>query len=74
MLPTTTRAYELQGSFGLDNLKLVERPLGAPGRGQVLLRMRAASLNFRDLMMIDGVYNPRQPLPLVPLSDGVGEV
>ncbi|MEZ4385872.1 MAG: NAD(P)-dependent alcohol dehydrogenase [Nannocystaceae bacterium] len=74
MLPTKTRAYEIQGSFGLANLNQVERPLAAPGRGEVLLRMRAVSLNFRDLMMIDGIYNPRQPLPLVPLSDGVGEV
>ncbi|HET9765833.1 MAG TPA: alcohol dehydrogenase catalytic domain-containing protein, partial [Thermoanaerobaculia bacterium] len=40
----------------------------------MLLRMRAASLNYRDLMMVEGRYNPRQPLPLVPCSDGVGEV
>lgn len=36
--------------------------------------MRAASLNYRDLMMVRGEYNPRQPLPLIPCSDGVGEV
>jgi NADPH:quinone reductase-like Zn-dependent oxidoreductase len=36
--------------------------------------MRAASLNYRDLMTVEGSYNPRQPLPLVPCSDGVGEV
>jgi NADPH:quinone reductase-like Zn-dependent oxidoreductase len=36
--------------------------------------MRAASLNYRDLMTVEGRYNPRQPLPLVPCSDGVGEV
>lgn len=36
--------------------------------------MRAASLNYRDLMMVRGQYNPRQPLPLIPASDGVGEV
>ena len=70
----TTRAYEIQGSFGLDRLVLCERALASPGPGEVLLRMRALSLNFRDLMMIEGHYNPRQPLPLVPLSDGVGEV
>jgi NADPH:quinone reductase-like Zn-dependent oxidoreductase len=40
----------------------------------VRLRMRAASLNYRDLMMVEGRYNPRQRLPLVPCSDGVGEV
>ena len=62
-------------SDGLEHLAAVERPVpdgAAPGR--VLLRMRAASLNYRDLLMVRGHYNPRQPLPLVPCSDGVGEV
>ncbi len=68
------KAYEIQGSFGMDNLKCVERPDLAPGHGQVLVRMKAVSLNYRDLMMVRGHYNPRQPLPLVPCSDGVGEV
>ena len=68
------KAYEIQGSFGMDNLKCVERPDPAPGHGQVLVRMKAVSLNYRDLMMVRGHYNPRQPLPLVPCSDGVGEV
>nr|WP_153823314.1 NAD(P)-dependent alcohol dehydrogenase [Polyangium spumosum] len=45
-----------------------------PGPAEVVLKMRAASLNYRDLMTVRGQYNPRQPLPLVPLSDGVGEV
>jgi len=36
--------------------------------------MRACSLNYRDLMMVKGQYNPSQRLPLIPLSDGVGEV
>lgn len=71
---TTMRAYELQGAFGPDHLRPVERPIPEPGAGEVLLKMRACSLNYRDLRMIDGVYNPRQPLPLIPLSDGVGEV
>ena len=68
------RAFEIQGSFGLQNLVLVDKPDLAPAPGQVLLQLRAASLNYRDLLMIQGKYNPRQPLPLVPLSDGVGEV
>src|SRR5690606_40520399 len=41
---------------------------------EIRLRMLAASLNYRDLLTISGKYNPRQPLPLVPFSDGVGEV
>jgi NADPH:quinone reductase-like Zn-dependent oxidoreductase len=68
------RAIEIRGGFGLDRLALVERPTPVAGPGQVVLRMRAAALNFRDLLMAEGRYNPRQPLPLVPCSDGVGEV
>lgn len=69
------RAYEIQGAFGLENLRPVERPEpGDPPPGQVLLEMRAISLNYRDLMTVEGTYNPKQPLPLVPCSDGVGRV
>jgi NADPH:quinone reductase-like Zn-dependent oxidoreductase len=68
------KVFEIQGSFGLDNLKVIERPDPTPGHGQILLQMRAASVNFRDLMMVAGLYNPKQSLPLIPCSDGVGEV
>lgn len=68
------KVYQVHGGFGLDHLELVSRPDPSPGPGQVLLRMRAASLNYRDLMMVEGSYNPKQPLPLIPCSDGVGEV
>lgn len=66
------RAWVLQNAFGLENLSLQERPVAEPGPGEVRLRMLAASLNFRDLLMVRGHYNPRQPLPLIPCSDGVG--
>jgi len=68
------KAIVIQGSFGLDSLKEVELPDPEPGQGEVVVRMRAASLNYRDVLTVKGLYNPRQPLPLVPLSDGVGEV
>jgi NADPH:quinone reductase-like Zn-dependent oxidoreductase len=68
------KSLVVQGSFGLENLALVERPDPEPGPGQVLLEMSAASLNFRDLLMVQGSYNARQPLPLIPASDGVGKV
>jgi NADPH:quinone reductase-like Zn-dependent oxidoreductase len=68
------RAVEIHGGFGLQNLALVERPDPRPGPGQVLVRLRAASLNFRDLLMVEGKYNPKQKLPLIPCSDGAGEV
>jgi NADPH:quinone reductase-like Zn-dependent oxidoreductase len=68
------RAVEIRGGFGLDNLAVVERPDPRPGPGQVLVRLRAASLNYRDLLTVEGKYNPKQKLPLIPGSDGAGEV
>lgn len=68
------RAYEIQDGFGFDNLKMVERPDPEAGPGEVLLEMRAWSPNYRDILMINGAYNPNQELPLIPFSDGVGEV
>jgi NADPH:quinone reductase-like Zn-dependent oxidoreductase len=68
------KCVEIRNQFGIENLTLTERRDPQPGFGQVLIRMKAASLNFRDLLTVKGHYNPRQPLPLIPLSDGVGEV
>ncbi|MBI1917836.1 MAG: NAD(P)-dependent alcohol dehydrogenase [Planctomycetes bacterium] len=68
------RVIELQNGFGIDNLAPAERPEPKPGFGQVVLKMRAFSLNYRDLLVVKGAYNPKLRLPLVPLSDGVGEV
>jgi len=68
------RAWRLEESFGLDQLRAVDLPRPQPGSGEVLVRLEAVSLNARDLMMIEGIYNPRQPLPLVPGSDGAGVV
>jgi NADPH:quinone reductase-like Zn-dependent oxidoreductase len=70
----TMKAYEIQEGFGLEHLVLAERPRPAPGPGQLLLRMTAWSLNYRDLLTVQGGYNPKQPLPLIPCSDGVGVV
>ncbi len=67
------QSYEFS-AFGLENIKLVDKPEPAPAAGQVLLKMRAWSLNYRDLMIAKGQYNPKLRMPAVPLSDGVGEV
>lgn len=67
------KAFEIQ-KFAPDGLALVDRPDPTPGPGEVLVRMRAASLNFRDHLTLIGQYNPRQKLPLIPLCDGAGEV
>jgi NADPH:quinone reductase-like Zn-dependent oxidoreductase len=67
------RAIELR-QFGLDQLELVDRPDPEPGPGQVLVRMRCASLNYRDRVVAAGGYGRQMSTPLVPLSDGAGEV
>ena len=61
-------------SFGIDSLELVERPTPLPGPGEVLIKIHAVSLNYRDLMMVKGLYNPKLHLPRIPCSDGAGEV
>ena len=61
-------------SFGIDSLEFVERPDPQPGPGQVAVRVHAISFNYRDLMMVKGVYNPKLKLPRIPCSDGAGEV
>lgn len=68
------RVVELKEAFGIDNLAFAERPEPSPGHGQIVLKIRAVSLNYRDLMVVRGVYNPKIPLPFVPLSDGAGDV
>jgi NADPH:quinone reductase-like Zn-dependent oxidoreductase len=66
------RAYELQPREGLDSLSLVERASKPPRAGEVVVRVHAVSLNFRDLVMARGAKSRKAPL--VPVSDGAGEV
>jgi NADPH:quinone reductase-like Zn-dependent oxidoreductase len=67
------KAYEIN-EFGIENLTLTERDEPKPQANEVLVKFHAASLNYRDLMMVKGFYNPKLKTPLVPLSDGAGEV
>jgi NADPH:quinone reductase-like Zn-dependent oxidoreductase len=67
------RTYRLD-AFGLDHLQLADEPAPRPGPGQVLVKMEAASLNFRDHLMVNGTLYREVPLPLVPVSDGAGTV
>ncbi|HRI04080.1 MAG TPA: NAD(P)-dependent alcohol dehydrogenase [Pyrinomonadaceae bacterium] len=67
------KAYEIE-QFGIDNLRIVERETPRPAAGEVLVKMHAASLNYRDVMVVSGTYNPRMKLPAIPFSDGAGEI
>ena len=69
------RLYRLPKTGSIDNLTMIEAETPRPARGQALVRMHAASLNYRDLVIADGRYSRGSPKPnLVPLSDGAGEV
>jgi len=69
------KAYELrQPGIGIEALRLVDRSEPRPGPGEVIVAMRAAGLNARDLQILAGVHPVGKAFPLVPLSDGVGEV
>jgi NADPH:quinone reductase-like Zn-dependent oxidoreductase len=68
------KCFELQGPDGVEGLKLVEKPVPRPGPGQVLVRIKAATLNYRDLLTVRGGYGSRQKFPLIPVSDGAGVV
>ena len=68
------KVFELRNGFSIDNLVAADRPEPSPGNGQAVVKVRAASVNYRDLLIVKGLYNPRIPLPLVPFSDGAGDV
>lgn len=68
------KIWQLTEQTGPEGLKSVEVPSPAPRAGEVLIRVRANSLNFRDLMIAAGQYGPPPALPLIPLSDGAGEI
>tara|TARA_B100001750_G_C15150693_1_gene419415 strand:- start:128 stop:418 length:291 start_codon:yes stop_codon:yes gene_type:complete len=61
-------------NFGDDGFQHTERGTPSPCIGEVVIKVHAASLNFRDFMIAKGLYNPNIELPLVPLSDGAGDV
>ena len=68
------KQIRLGSSFGTDNLEVHTCDLPSPGHGEVLIRVRAAALNYRDWEVINGQYHTVYGTGLVPLSDGAGEV
>jgi NADPH:quinone reductase-like Zn-dependent oxidoreductase len=67
------RIYRLR-QFGLEHLILEEAPSPSPGAGEIVLDVQAMSLNYRDLLVATGQYNPKLKLPATPLSDAAGVV
>jgi NADPH:quinone reductase-like Zn-dependent oxidoreductase len=67
------KLYQLRNNQGLDSLTPIERPDPQPGYGQVVVRVRATSLNYRDLIIGKG-QNPAIAFPVIPMSDGAGDV
>lgn len=67
------KAYEIE-RFGIENLVIVERDNPCPRANEVLVKLHASSLNYRDFMVVTGTYNPRMKLPAIPFSDGAGEI
>jgi NADPH:quinone reductase-like Zn-dependent oxidoreductase len=69
------KVMQIEGEWGPEHIRRAERPDPTPGRGEVLIRMQAASLNYRDLVVSRRGYGRRTgELPLVPVSDGAGTV
>ncbi len=69
------RAFQIRDDWSIDNIVQVELAEPRPGPGEVLLRMKAASLNYRDLVVARRGYGAKTgTLPLIPISDGVGQV
>ncbi len=66
-------AWEINSAGGIDALTAVTRPTPQPGAGEILVRVHAVSLNYRDLLHVLG-YADSDQWPLVPCSDGAGEV
>jgi NADPH:quinone reductase-like Zn-dependent oxidoreductase len=67
------KTYVLNLAAADDKLRLVDRPRPEPGPGEAVVRVRATSLNYRDLLVADNIYGLKVDT-LVPLSDGAGEV
>lgn len=68
------KAYSIETYGGPTGLKLVDKPTPEPGDHEIVVRIKAASLNYRDLIVLRGHYNRNPQIGRIPLSDGSGEV
>jgi NADPH:quinone reductase-like Zn-dependent oxidoreductase len=70
---TKVKVWQVAREWSIDGMELVEKPEPSPGPGEIAVRMRAASLNFRDLLTVEG-KGGSYSLPLIPFSDGAGQI
>jgi NADPH:quinone reductase-like Zn-dependent oxidoreductase len=68
------KTVEVHNAFGIDSLRIIDRPQPKPGPDEVLVKINSASLNYRDLMVVKGVFFPDLSFPFIPTSDASGEV
>src|ERR1700710_1542644 len=68
------KTWVIEKHGGAEGLSLVEQPVPEPSAGEVLVRVRAVSVNYRDLIALEAQRPGNLPPPLVPCSDGAGEV
>lgn len=68
------KAYQVLTDEGIDAVRFVDLPEPKPEPGQVMLKVHANSLNYRDHFIVKGGYPRNDKRPLIPLSDGAGEV
>ena len=72
--PQIARALRITNETTIDALEYVDLEVPTPGPDEVLVRMHAVSLNYRDLLVATGRYGPNLPKPLTLCSDGAGEI
>ena len=68
------QAYRINSPEGIQSLKTVKLPDPTPGPDEVVMMVRACSLNYRDSLMLKGGYPRNRTYPVIPLSDGAGEI
>ena len=68
------KTYRLRQFSGAAGLALCEEPQPSPERNEVIVRVRASSLNFRDLLIANGKFGPAVRPGVVPVSDGAGDI
>ncbi|PCH01984.1 Polyketide synthase, enoylreductase [Penicillium occitanis (nom. inval.)] len=74
MAAETMKQWVLHGRNGIDSLSFEETSIPQPGEHEVLIKLHAVSLNYRDLMIANGIYYWKQSDSVVPVSDGAGQV